>query len=401
MSDSPNDVLLEEARAGRVQGLEALLGDASCSAEVNGALDPAFLSPLCLACSGGHEDAALFLLRRAAADPNNAAGAHAAAAAAATTTASTSTSTSTLASATLGGGGDRNAFGGGSDRGEAGAGGMPPTPLVLAVETGLERVVDELLARGARVDTRCAEDGWTALHVCASLGNAVVMESLLTAAFADVGVRTSRLETPLSIASTCGHLSVVDLLLGESTDDSGSGGGGGGAVKGAVLSSEGSALAATVEAGGSDGSGGDGRRHRGRGARSPALPGCGKHAEEKTWAGRTPLHRAASRGHTEVILRLLAHGVSADPSDSHGATPLILAARQGHWGVVRALVRGGGASARAATREGDTALHAAAWAGATVHSADRVVKLLVKSGAEVDAANKFGSTGETKDERRA
>ena len=70
MSDSPNDVLLEEARAGRVQGLEALFDDAPCTAEVNGALDPAFLSPLCLACGGGHEDAALFLLRRAAADPN-------------------------------------------------------------------------------------------------------------------------------------------------------------------------------------------------------------------------------------------------------------------------------------------------------------------------------------------
>lgn len=171
-------------------------------------------------------------------------------------------------------------------------------------------------------------------------------------------------------------------------------------MKEPALSLEGSALAATVDAGGSDGNGSDGRR-RGRGGRSPALPGCGKHAEEKTWAGRTPLHRAASRGHTEVVLRLLAHGVSADPSDLHGATPLILAARQGHWGVARALVRGGGASASAATREGDTALHAAAWAGATVHSADRVMKLLVKSGAEVDAANKFGSTGETRDGRRA
>ena len=401
--DSPNDILLEEARAGRVQGLEALFDGASCAAEVNGALDSAFLSPLCLACGGGHEDAALFLLRRAAADPNNAAGAHAAA-----TAAATSTSTSACATATFGEGGDRNAcVGKPGDNGSSGTGTgwMPPTPLALAVEAGLERVVDELLTRGARVDARRTEDGWTALHVCASRGNALVMKALLSAPFADAGVRTSRLETPLSVAAACGHLSVVDLLLGESADDTGSGGEGGGeaGAKEAGLMISGSELVATGEAGGGSGQGGggsDGLR-RGRGRRSPALPGCGKHAEEKTWTGRTPLHRAASRGHTEVVLRLLAHGVNVDPADSRGATPLILAARQGHWDAAHALVRGGGASVRVATREGDTALHAAAWAGATVYAADRVVKLLVKSGIEVDARNKFGSTGETSGGQRA
>ncbi|CAN0222853.1 unnamed protein product, partial [Ectocarpus sp. 4 AP-2014] len=82
--------------------------------------------------------------------------------------------------------------------------------------------------------------------------------------------------------------------------------------------------------------------------------GARRHAEDKTWAGRTPLHRAASAGHTEVVLRLLAHGVAVDSTDSRRATPLHLAARGGHSGAAQALVREGKASVAAATDEGDT-----------------------------------------------
>lgn len=366
--EDPNQILLQEAKAGRAFGLEAILEEFGSAASVNGALDRSFHSPLCLACRGGHEEAALFLLRRAGADPNNALGGKAAAASAA----------AGVAVQGCGEGGDELA-----GRSRSRSDGAPPsTPLALAVETGLQLVVEELLARGARVDARRAGDASTPLHLCAARGNALMMEALLAAPLADAGVRTARLETPLSAASFHGHLSVVDMLLGNNDDEENAAAG--------VASGEGIDTAAD----------GGGRTSAvlvatgaGAGAGSSRRLGSRRHAEERTWDGRTPLHRAAGQGHTEVVLRLLSHGVAADPTDSHGATPLHLAAGGGHWAAARALVREGGASALVATDEGDTALHAAAWSGARAGTAGRVVHLLLGCGAEVDARNRFGSTG--------
>ncbi|CAN0211149.1 unnamed protein product, partial [Ectocarpus fasciculatus] len=212
VSEDPNSILLEEARAGRVDGLKACLDEFASRTDVNGALDRSFLSPLCLACRGGHEEAALLLLHRANADPNNATGANEAAAAAAAVAAVQGYGQSI----------DDDSAGG-----SGGGGAPPPTPLALAIGAGLQRVVEELLARGARVDTPRPEDGWTALHLCAARGDALTMEVLLRAPLADAGARTSRLETPLSVAASHGHLSVVDMLLGGDEETVAGGGGGG------------------------------------------------------------------------------------------------------------------------------------------------------------------------------
>ncbi|CAN0230862.1 unnamed protein product, partial [Hapterophycus canaliculatus] len=256
------------------------------------------------------------------------------------------------------------------------------TPLALAIEAGLRRVVKELLARGARVDTHRAGDGWTPLHLCAKSGNALLMELLLEAPLADAGVRTSRLETPLSVACFHGHLSVVDMLLGR--DDEVAGGG---------TSSKGQ----HEDTGSADGSSGRSSTVLvAPGARGPSIAARGsrRHAEDRTWTGRTPLHQAALRGHTEVVLRLLAHGVSPDPTDCRGATPLHLASCGGRWVAARELVQRGRASVLLTTGDGDTVLHAAAWSAAAAGSAERGVKLLLQYGAEVDARNRLGSTGE-------
>ncbi|CAM9496043.1 unnamed protein product, partial [Choristocarpus tenellus] len=284
--DNPNEKLLVEAGEGRVQNLQSILQDSGYSIDVNKALDPDGLSPLCLACANGHEEVAMFLLTTAGADPNN--------------------SVATVSRWGI------------------------PSPLMLATGSGLTRVVDELLSRNARVDAR-RTDGWTSLHVCASKGHAFIMQSLLSAPLADTGIRTARLETPLSIACSRGHLSIVDMLLGESDE--------------------------TISRG---------------------------HVEEKTWMGRTPLHRAAAGGHVEVILKLLSHGASLKAADRQGATPLFLAARGGYSGAVRTLLSRG-ASVQAATMEGDTALHVGVLYPV-------VVRLIVNAGADVDHINSSGST---------
>lgn len=364
-SIDPHDILLEEAKAGRTHGLEAILEQRSAhNFDINRTLDSDFLSPLCLACAGGHEDAALFLIRTAGADVNNAFGAAAAVFDAAQGYPRAAS-------------GDRLIFNGAGGGGER-FGSAPATPLMLAIEAGLERVVVELIARGARVDTRRAIDGWTALHVCAWRGHALIMRSLLAAPLADPGTRTARLETPLSIACSNGHLAIADMLLDVGSEQADN-------IEGTM--NDGAAAGKVVQAVGAGNGGIASSRLTGSRSR-----GARRHAEERTWSGRTPLHRAAARGHTEIVLRLLIHGVSADPVDSRRATPLILAARGGHVGAAVALVKQGRASVAASTRESDTALHASA--GVSERGGVDVVRLLLGAGADVHARNALGSTGQ-------
>lgn len=364
ISADPHYILLSEAKAGRVNELEALiLARPDPTFNVNLALDSSFMSPLCLACAGGHRDAATFLLQKANADPNNKAGAAAAAADASQGHPRDPNGDRLLCHGSMAGAGNYDS--------------TPPAPLMLAVEAGLEDVVVDLLARGARVDARRAGDGWTALHLCAAQGHALIMRTLLSAPLADPGVRTTQLETPLTVACSKGHLAIADMLLGEGGDET------------TVGKKE------SEETGGQTALGK--RTVRGTtssdvGSAAKNSRGTRRHAEERTWAGRTPLHYAAAEGHTEVVLRLLAHGVSANLVDAQGATPLILAARRGHSATVAVLVVDGRATLNATTMEGDTALHAAA--GTSADGASAAVRLLLRNGADVDARNAFGSTGE-------
>lgn len=325
----------------------------------------------------------MFLLRKALADPNNAAGA-----AAATADAAHGYPRDPNGDRLICAGGSNVPGDAGSGDGGGNYGSAPATPLMLAAKTGLENVVQELLARGARVDARGGANGWTALHYGAARGHALVMKSLLTAPLADPGVRTARLETPLTIACSHGHLAIADMLLGDDNSDrdsnaTGIGGGDGSGAKQTKEVAEGNATAAEVQKSEMFGFPMAGMKSR-RGAR--------RHAEEKTWAGRTPLHEAAANGHTELVLRLLAHGVSADVVDTGGATPLILAARRGHASAAAPLVTSGTATLQATTTEGDTALHAAA--GTAVDGASVVVRALLRSDADVDVRNRAGSTRE-------
>lgn len=206
------------------------------------------------------------------------------------------------------------------------------------------------------------------------------MAALLAAPFADPGMRTARLETPLTVACSRGHLAIADMLLGEGSEDEATGGGGG--KKKAKEAATGAGAAQVVGKAEMFGFGTGGMKAR----------GFRRHAEDKTWARRTPLHEAAANGHTELVLRLLAHGVSADVVDARGATALVLAARQGHSAAAAPLVKNGAATLEATTTEGDTALHAAA--GMCASGASAIVKMLLRAAVYVDARNASGSTRE-------
>ena len=98
--------------------------------------------------------------------------------------------------------------------------------------------------------------------------------------------------------------------------------------------------------------------------------------------GLTVLHRAAWKGHTDVVRYLVEQGADVNAKTDDGDTVLGVAAWEGQTDVVRYLVEQG-ADVNAKTDKGGwTALHGAAEYG---HLA--VVRYLVEQGADVNAKN--------------
>lgn len=92
------------------------------------------------------------------------------------------------------------------------------TPLEGAVRAQSLQLVETLLAHGARVDVRSADES-TPLHIASLDGSALIVEMLL-AAGADIEARNENGNTPLHLAVAGGRDQTVELLLkaGASTE---------------------------------------------------------------------------------------------------------------------------------------------------------------------------------------
>ena len=91
------------------------------------------------------------------------------------------------------------------------------TPLMTAARTGSVKTVKTLLARGALVESKDDRRAQTALMWAASEGHAVVVQELI-AAGADVKARLASGFTPLLFAARQGHIAVVRVLLEAGAD---------------------------------------------------------------------------------------------------------------------------------------------------------------------------------------
>lgn len=100
----------------------------------------------------------------------------------------------------------------------------------------------------------------------------------------------------------------------------------------------------------------------------------------------TALHKAAARGHRDVVQLLLEKGASTKVMNTSDETPLHLAASLGHNSIVELLLTKG-ASIEAVTNMENTPLHLAASRGHT-----STVELLLMKGASIQAGNLLGYT---------
>eukprot|EP00922_Rhytidocystis_sp_ex-Travisia-forbesii_P055004 GHVS01081472.1.p1 GENE.GHVS01081472.1~~GHVS01081472.1.p1 ORF type:complete len:424 (+),score=90.77 GHVS01081472.1:188-1459(+) len=100
----------------------------------------------------------------------------------------------------------------------------------------------------------------------------------------------------------------------------------------------------------------------------------------------TPLHRAAVKGHLEVLKLLLEAGAAIDATTQWGCTALHLAATNGHCEVVEELLIRG-AKADTVTQFGSRALLSAAY---NLHC--KAVSLLLNNGSDINQRNQKGLT---------
>uniref|UniRef100_A0A671XCM0 Ankyrin 2a, neuronal n=1 Tax=Sparus aurata TaxID=8175 RepID=A0A671XCM0_SPAAU len=265
--------------------------------------------------------------------------------------------------------------------------------LHLAAKEGHKDLVEELLERGAPVDSS-TKKGNTALHIASLAGQKEVVR-LLVKRGANINSQSQNGFTPLYMAAQESHLEVVRYLLENEGNQSIATEDGFTPLAIALQQGHNSVVSLLLE-------------HDTKGkVRLPALHIAARKDDTKsaalllqndhnadvqskmmvnrtTESGFTPLHIAAHYGNVNVSTLLLNRGAAVDFTARNGITPLHVASKRGNTNMV-ALLLDRGAQIDAKTRDGLTPLHCAARSG---H--DPAVEILLEKGAPLLARTKNG-----------
>ncbi len=297
------------------------------------------------------------------------------------------------------------------------------TPLHRAAEQGHAELCELLLDRGANVNARHAETGWTPLHMVfghrageaqRALAERLIERGARLDAFAaaaigdierrsDLDLASRGLEgaTPLHFSGTTGAL---EWLLESGFDPSARCEHNAATpLRWMLAHGRDRALVERLLAAGCDWDVADavalGDVERAR-QRLDADPDALFWREGPRGLlmrpGTTLLHLAANRGHVAVSAELLARGIEADALDASGTAPLYGAAFNAHAEVVRLLIEHGADVERVDPEVGGTPLYWALWVSAMPWQ-DRqglleTLRQLVAAGASATAPNRRGLT---------
>jgi ankyrin repeat protein len=177
------------------------------------------------------------------------------------------------------------------------------TPVLLSIFHGRREIRDFLLARGIELD----------VFEAAAAGNLgrvtqwIAQDASLVNAFSPQGFPA------LALAAFCGHLAIVNFLLGQGAD-----------VNAVARNTSGyTALTGAVTSGQVE--------------ISAALLAAGAKANYRYAQGYSPLHSAAASGNARLVTMLLERGADPAARMDDGKTPLSLAESKGHQEVAALL----------------------------------------------------------------
>ena len=256
--------------------------------------------------------------------------------------------------------------------------------LWRAAENARVAVVEALLQAGAYVNT-ANRQGKTALWQAAADGREDVVEALVRAG-ADVNKAHRRGDTPLIVAA---NKAIATMLIERGADVNAANNRGQSAVWRAAHSRE-DVVEVLLQAGAdvntADANGNAPLSVTPSARIATMLIERGANVNVVNNRGQSALWQAVSRRDEAVVEVLLRAGADVNEADNNGDAPLVPAARAGFWSIVMMLVRSNRlANIDALIDDGKTALWLAVKSGG-----DEVVEALVKAGANVNIADRFG-----------